>query len=150
MEFFKNNKIIILAAVILVLLVGLLIAVWLLSDQGGENTGLMIPSTDGETVQVNDFISTSEQDYAEVTVFLQSDNYVVQYDKVNNVFQIALTVFSQEELNPLRQQAELALISKLGITTEEFCKLDVIETVPDNGVVELTHYTFRPLICSQR
>lgn len=147
MNLTKIQKIIIAIGALIILI--LLVIVFMLNRNNNleSTSSISVQTSDGNELEVNDFTSGNQLNFEDVAVLTQGDNFAVQFDKNNQTFQIALTVFSETELNPLRLQAEQSLIKDLGVNTEEFCRLNVVVNVIDNGIVNLPVYTYPPLTC---
>ncbi len=136
-------KIVILAVLAIIIIVVLVFI--LLSSN--SNPKVTIPSSSGDKIAVNDFISGNPTDSEYATAMVETEEYISQYDKINNAIQIVFTVYSVESLKLARVNAETKLMEQLGINEKEFCKLKVVEIVPDNGVLNLPIYNFPPSFC---
>lgn len=135
--------------IILFVILGLLVVVVLLAIYvASGKPKLKVPGVDGQKIEVMDFMSTNPQDSAFTTPIAESESFSIQYDKINNTFQIAFTVTSGSALKTARSEAELKLLQILGINSEQLCRLNVLEIVPDNGVLSLPTYNFPPSFCA--
>ncbi len=142
----KQLKIIIFAGAILIL-IGAIIAIFLLRPQNGSN--LTIKDRANNNVKVSNFVNSAVLNYQDVPVIVSNDKFTIQYDTKNNVFQIYLNIIDPNDLMSYRVEAENELAKRLSIPLNELCSLFVTETVPDNGTVQLPVYNYAPSVCTK-
>jgi hypothetical protein len=141
-----SNKMILIFGGILGLVI---LVVIIVSFAAGGNTKdkISVEGKNNVNVKVEDFLKNNKLNFQDVAIISEGDFFVTQYDKNNKTFQMLLNIVSKEQLNEVRQKAEKALLDKLGVSETELCTLNVVETVPDNGLVTLPVYNFPPSFC---
>lgn len=147
----RTIKILIGIAVFVLILLIILALVYRPKPIKNTETGqtITIKNIEGDSVVVPNLDDLAIVNYQDVPVIEDTDKFTIQYDKKNNVFQIYLKLLDVNDLNTYRYEAEESLAAKLMITIDELCKLSVVETVPDNGIVTLPVYNFIPKNCEE-
>lgn len=148
----KYYKIAIIAG--LLILIGLIFYAvsFLNKGSGGDQTNssnITIKDKSGKDVVVPNFEQTAVLNYQNIPVIEDNEKFTIQYDKKNNVFQVYLNLVDAADLSSYRLEAETSLASKLNKQLSDLCSLPIVETVPDNGTVNLPVYNYGPSVCDK-
>ncbi len=110
-----------------------------------SGTILSLPAVDGGTIQVNNFINdpaTAKDPINHGYYYLgyhvnegisdptATDNppYIIEYISATQYFNIALL---QEPIGPVREEAQQYLMTHLGISQDQMCRLNYMVSVPE-------------------
>ena len=110
----------------------------------GNSTNLI--TNQGE-IKVNNFYKNAKK-IIEATVYLkETQNYSIMYFSRTNQFLISLNAYNEDEADSYRSQAEQDLLSILGITQEDACKLILQTQVPYSYNGELSKLDYNLSFC---
>jgi hypothetical protein len=145
-----NKKIIIIISVIIGVMVLTIIALLIFAKPTPQSATISLPIKNNQTITTKDFITLAPvKDERSVILYFDS-NYSIMYETKANYFQINFSLANIQELKKARLEAENMLLSKLGISQEDICKLDVIEIIQQSEALSLNNYNYPLSFCGQQ
>ncbi len=147
-----NNTIKILIILGLIVFIALVsYAVFSRSDKPASSASTMsIKNKEGKEIKVPNFVDTAVLNYQNTPILESNDSFTIQYDFKNNVFQIFLNIVDAADLDTYRIDAETLLANRLNKSLSDLCDINIVETVRDNGIVDLPIYNYGPSVCDNK
>jgi hypothetical protein len=147
---FMNKKM--LLAILLGIFVIIILIVWLTISKPNNIGGLNIPGVNKQTVQTDDFVSPAPIKSINGGVLYFDDYFSIQYSSSTNDFLITFNAIHASDVSVLQQsrtKAEGILLSKLGVSQSDACKLKVTEQIQQSPALNYSSYVFPLSFCGQ-